>query len=400
MSSEGSLVTWHWGFDIVDYIQRARGGLAEIVFPKDSSMGIEAEYIDVVIQKRLPIFTNQTCHALIKPTIKKLYLHIGAPKTGTTSVQTFLYHQEDLLRKNGITYFKNMCGERKHHFDLFSKFQDNLDIIQSSLIEFNYDIGIMSTELLVFLTDNQKFKDQLGDLLRFCLSREIEIEAVGVVREPLSYILSAYGEDVVGGRCPFTFQDWLTTDQGLGHSHVFNSFVHWQNILSNFNCYTNWFPFEQEDGSQNIADIVIEKIVNKKIPIQEIKKLRDNIILRKSFNGSIIEAVRRLNAENITHWNSYVECDNYDFIEKNTPDFELLKNSPQFISGQLHSLKLDDFNMHINKMYASYNNIKWADGFSAMKNIDFENYLSKTLSKLSYNENLVNQLCLKWQGEI
>jgi glycosyltransferase involved in cell wall biosynthesis len=52
MSSEGSLVTWHWGLDIVDVIQRAQGGVAEILFPQDSSMGIEAEYLEIIIQKK------------------------------------------------------------------------------------------------------------------------------------------------------------------------------------------------------------------------------------------------------------------------------------------------------------------------------------------------------------
>jgi SAM-dependent methyltransferase len=52
MSSEGSLVTWHWGFDIVDYIQKSHGGSAEIVFPKGRSMRIDADYFEIIIQKR------------------------------------------------------------------------------------------------------------------------------------------------------------------------------------------------------------------------------------------------------------------------------------------------------------------------------------------------------------
>jgi len=52
MSGEGSLVTWHWGSDIVEYVKRATGGVAEIVFTDDPSMGIEAEYCEVVVQKK------------------------------------------------------------------------------------------------------------------------------------------------------------------------------------------------------------------------------------------------------------------------------------------------------------------------------------------------------------
>jgi len=55
MSSEGSLVTWHWGFDIVDYIQESHAGSAEIIFTDNPSLGIEAEYLEVVIQKKLDL---------------------------------------------------------------------------------------------------------------------------------------------------------------------------------------------------------------------------------------------------------------------------------------------------------------------------------------------------------
>jgi SAM-dependent methyltransferase len=51
MSVDGSLVTWHWGFDIAEYIKRATGRLAEIIFTDDPLMGIEGEYLEVVCQK-------------------------------------------------------------------------------------------------------------------------------------------------------------------------------------------------------------------------------------------------------------------------------------------------------------------------------------------------------------
>jgi SAM-dependent methyltransferase len=52
MSNEGSLVTWHWGFDIVDYIRKSNRGSPEIIFPQDPLMGIEGEYIEVIKQTK------------------------------------------------------------------------------------------------------------------------------------------------------------------------------------------------------------------------------------------------------------------------------------------------------------------------------------------------------------
>jgi hypothetical protein len=52
MSAEGSLVTWHWGFDITQRIAEAGAGNAEILNPEDERMGIEGEFLEVVIQSK------------------------------------------------------------------------------------------------------------------------------------------------------------------------------------------------------------------------------------------------------------------------------------------------------------------------------------------------------------
>lgn len=52
MSSEGSLVTWHWGYDIVEHVKEADAGQSEVIFSDDPSMGIEGEYLEVIVQWR------------------------------------------------------------------------------------------------------------------------------------------------------------------------------------------------------------------------------------------------------------------------------------------------------------------------------------------------------------
>jgi len=52
MSSEGSLVTWHWGFDIVDVVARADAGVASVINATNQTMGIEGEYLEVIMQKK------------------------------------------------------------------------------------------------------------------------------------------------------------------------------------------------------------------------------------------------------------------------------------------------------------------------------------------------------------
>ena len=52
MSVEGSLVTWHWGEDIVTHIKNASGLDTQIVALDDLKMGIRAEYIEVLVTTR------------------------------------------------------------------------------------------------------------------------------------------------------------------------------------------------------------------------------------------------------------------------------------------------------------------------------------------------------------
>ena len=52
ISADGSLVTWHWGEDIVTYVKDATGLDTEIILLDDLQMGIRAEYLEVMVTIR------------------------------------------------------------------------------------------------------------------------------------------------------------------------------------------------------------------------------------------------------------------------------------------------------------------------------------------------------------
>jgi hypothetical protein len=54
LSSEGSLVTVHWGYDITNFIFETSGLFTEIVLLDILEYGIRAEYIEVLITRKLP----------------------------------------------------------------------------------------------------------------------------------------------------------------------------------------------------------------------------------------------------------------------------------------------------------------------------------------------------------
>ncbi|NJO96517.1 MAG: class I SAM-dependent methyltransferase [Pleurocapsa sp. CRU_1_2] len=53
VDSEGALVTMHWNYDICDYILKHSGLYTTIVYIDDLSLGIRAEYIEVLISRKL-----------------------------------------------------------------------------------------------------------------------------------------------------------------------------------------------------------------------------------------------------------------------------------------------------------------------------------------------------------
>ena len=66
-----------------------------------------------------------------------------------------------------------MCGENECHYGVFKNFNENLERIQSELVECNYEIGILSTEFLVFIVDNDLYREPIRKLLKFCFLSSI-----------------------------------------------------------------------------------------------------------------------------------------------------------------------------------------------------------------------------------
>lgn len=52
VDDKGSPVTMHWGFDIVDFINQQTGAECTIEYHNDLSLGIQAEYIEIVVQRK------------------------------------------------------------------------------------------------------------------------------------------------------------------------------------------------------------------------------------------------------------------------------------------------------------------------------------------------------------
>ena len=52
IDAEGSLVTWKYGYDIVDIIKEATGLETSIVLLDDMTLGIKGEYLEVLVTRK------------------------------------------------------------------------------------------------------------------------------------------------------------------------------------------------------------------------------------------------------------------------------------------------------------------------------------------------------------
>ena len=53
ISNKGTLVTWHWGSDIKEIVANTIGSKVELVSCYNINMGIEGEYLDVIVQQKV-----------------------------------------------------------------------------------------------------------------------------------------------------------------------------------------------------------------------------------------------------------------------------------------------------------------------------------------------------------
>ena len=79
-------------------------------------------------------------------TNKKIFLHLGMTKTGSTSLQMFFHNNRDVISKKGIFYPETIKKKVNHHNLIFQK--ENRDFLISQIENTNYDSYVISSENL------------------------------------------------------------------------------------------------------------------------------------------------------------------------------------------------------------------------------------------------------------
>ncbi|MDD5123590.1 hypothetical protein [Methylovulum sp.] len=175
----------------------------------------------------------------------RLIVHIGAGKTGTTSIQETLRTQQDKLKGQGVWYLGLMlehapeiryCWQRADGFEEFMSLNEEEKIKQfADILESSLKIMSESTFRLAILS-NESFLGQNTEViksLKILVDSGWDIEIIAYVRRHDAWITSAYEQwalkhKINKGRL-LPFSAWVSD----GHFHFSKYLRPW---MESFNC--------------------------------------------------------------------------------------------------------------------------------------------------------------------
>ena len=123
---------------------------------------------------------------------KKLYLHIGQSKTGTTTIQSYLFKQNRLLNNLDVDYHPELIRYTKYpaHYGVYEAVRNGdpsylLDL-RDKIEHSRYGKHVISCEGFWLLNDNEI------DFLFEHLLASFDLKIILYLRHPLDYLLSSY----------------------------------------------------------------------------------------------------------------------------------------------------------------------------------------------------------------
>jgi hypothetical protein len=147
-----------------------------------------------------------------KPVKKTLYVHIGAHKTGTTAIQSFLADNRCALEKEGYLY----PGHATAHHDMAREFRSltpeeirkNPDL---AIHRYFYEINSSPARSIILSCETFCFFNHQIPALKQFLGNRFEIKIIFYVRRQDDKIESAYNESVKNGSSQTTipFSEYL-----------------------------------------------------------------------------------------------------------------------------------------------------------------------------------------------
>ena len=151
--------------------------------------------------------------------VRKLYIHAGTPKTGTSTFQRFLAHNCETLHERGL--FVPPFGtdaDMAHHPLASSLFANELEGRDGDLVDqfwdtlakkSDCDVLISSETIATLLIEKDPQRFRMNRLVEKADELGLEIVPIVVVRDPLDYHESAYSQLAKNFMAATSFEDYL-----------------------------------------------------------------------------------------------------------------------------------------------------------------------------------------------
>ena len=227
--------------------------------------------------------------------MKKLYLHIGLHKTGSTAIQHFLWSEHKSLNKLGISYPSIGIDYFAHQdlaYEINNDSRKNIDSdILPCLIDYiettNFDKYIISSENFEFSKDDdiKKLKEKLKEI-------NVELYVICYLRAQEDFLISEYNQRVKHGYCTQTFTDFVD-DEIKNDRYFYTRYLKKWSDSVNDNLIVRFFDKKYLVNGDAITDF-IESVCPEAIEIaRNFKSYKTNT----SPNALVVETLRQLAIE-------------------------------------------------------------------------------------------------------
>lgn len=137
--------------------------------------------------------------------MKKLYIHIGTGKTGTTSIQSTLYNSREYLRACGVKYADSGRNGINHHALCFNSFAYRTGRLSKEHLKSNFDklrqeLKVTNCERIVVSSEDYPGLDsaEVSELINY-FSDLAEVHVIVYLRRQDLFLESWYAQIIKAG---------------------------------------------------------------------------------------------------------------------------------------------------------------------------------------------------------
>lgn len=195
---------------------------------------------------------------------KTIYFHIGMPKTGTSSIQHFLYDNREQLIADGIFY--PVSGENEDGLPSYmvpwTNFRRILDVFVTKgedsfkkMWETEYLAQINNSTCPIVLFSEELLFFHRTDIIRTISEYGFNVKVIFYVRRPVEYLSSLWGEGVKSEYR--NSNDTMSLQEFLLQKEIDFSIIHeYINLFGSENVIIRPFDKQQWEGQNLLSDFL------------------------------------------------------------------------------------------------------------------------------------------------